>query len=445
MCSEKLRYHLLCPGCGSTYSDDGIRVDCDICSGEGRRAILEFLPDGTPSINKDTRGLMRYADFLPGCEGLLDFTNPVTTFQSRGFADKYGFKNLFLTVTGYLPQKNIYAPTCSFKELEAIAVLTRLLSYGVKKPLLLSSAGNTARAFAYYAAKLKYPVIAVVPANSRSFLWLPDQEDLFENAQRYFKAVFVEYPANYLNASRLAALIWERYKDALIVEGGYRNIGRTTGLGICALNFFETVGEMPSHYIQAVGSAGGVLAVLRSYGLLSKPDSRGIAYHLVQNAPYTVLTDAIENKSSFSLPEYFPFIDTVCSPMLTSADPAYDYPGGLRPAMDSGQRLYGYGVTNEEISRAKHEFWRLENIELLDPAAAAVAALAKNSDSGRISKNELIQLNITGCGESFQKTQSGYFYIPPTCSPVSQGYCYDSNKFSEWIDKEGDRLVYQWE
>jgi len=443
------KYKVTCPGCGESYKDDGLIVHCEKCLQAGKKAILAYTPINQPQINKDKKYLQRYQDFLPGDNPYPELPNAIKTIKSEKFAGKYGLKNLYLTLTGYLPREDIYSPTCSFKELEAICVLHRLKSHSVKKTILLSSAGNTARAFAYYAALFEHPIIMVVPASSRSFLWLPHEEGLFEKVARFVRLLFIDFPSNYRDASKLAALIGKRYGDDLFMENGFFNIGRNAGLGVCALNFFDTLGRFPENYVQAVGSGTGALAVLRTYKLLDAVAVKGLSCHLVQNAPYTPLVDAIEQQvEGFSLPVYEKYIDTACSPMLTSADPAYEYPGGLRNFIQNGQLIHGYCVTNEEIFRTQYEFWKLENIQLLLPAAAAVAALIKDSNRPDLNKESLIQLNLTGCGDIARQEHNGYFYVPayPACeSSVPQSLCWEMTKFEEWIDTFGDRLVKCWD
>jgi len=434
------KYYLSCPSCGAKYDDDGFRINCDACFVDKQKSILKFEPTVTPKIDKTARGLKRYLSFLPKMENSFEAPNFLETFPSTGFAEEYGFKRLYLTVTGYVPERNINSPTCSFKDLETFTVLQRRLSHNVRKPLLLSSAGNTARAFVYYAAHVEHPVIIVLPAASRNFLWLHCEDGLLERVKKYCKVIFVDQPANYRDASKLSRCIAEEIKGSSHEEGGYHNIGRTTGLGICALSFFDTVNDIPDHYVQAVGSGVGVLAALRNYAFLSGDRARDITYHLVQNIPYTPLVDAIERNKSFSVHEYISYIDTSCSPMLTSAEPAYDPSGGMRDAMKSGHHLCGHGATNNEILHAHHEFWRLEGIETTLPAAAAVAMLIKASRTGQIPKGDLIQLNITGCGESALKHDKGYFYVPASCTSATKECCQDRSQFLKWIDTVREEL-----
>lgn len=435
------KYSLRCPSCGTVYEEDGTRIGCEPCDSVHGKTILEFLPDYKPEIDTTQQSVRRYEGFLPGDWGMDEFPLSVKTIKSDGFAKKYGFTNLHFTLTGYAPKLSLESATCSFKELEAITVLHRLRSYGITKPLIVASAGNTARAFAYYATKFKARVIIVTPANCHGSLWLPDEDGLLEASQEYVKVVFLTHPANYKNASELSQRISAHFGDALQSEGGFLNIGRTMGLGMCALNFFDTVGKVPDHYVQAVGSGAGAIGAMRCYGLLSD-DANKVALHLVQNAPYTPLVDAIEAHAPLQVEPYLKYSDTACSPMLTSADPGYDYPGGLKSFMDKGQKISGEKVSSREIYQAQYEFWRLEGLHLLLPAAAAIAALIKDASVGRVDRDSLIQVNLTGVGDIQLQADKGYFHIPSALGEdVDMHVATNADSFDRWIKRCGPALM----
>lgn len=425
-------YTLECPRCHNRYFDDGVRLECDICKEHYQRGILKYIPAKQIDIDKSESGLSRYRDFLPG-KTYIDFQIPTTyTFKSSKFADRFGFKNLFFTCTGFSPHLRISARTASFKELEALCVLHRLQSFGQKKPLVLASAGNTARAFAYYAAKNRYPTIIVVPEVSRRFIWLPNTEEFYKNAQEFVRLIVLKQPAKYLHASMFAKKLLQKLNDRVLSEGGFFNVGRIAGLGCCALNFFDIIGRIPKHYVQAVGSGSGVLAAIRAYELLDQSQSREISYHLVQNAPYDPLIRAMNSSGRFQPNEHYEFIDTVCSPMLTSGDPAFDYAGGLLESKMSGVSMFGHSVTNSDIYNMHREMQMLEKIQIALPSAAAVAGLLKAKEKGALGPNDIIQVNITGCGETNSKSDEGFFYVNPCCASVPEQVSFGGRNFEEW-------------
>ena len=427
-------YTLKCPHCKAEYVDDGIRLDCDVCADAGRKVILEYCPERLPSINTTQCGLARYSEFMPGKYPITSKARLTGTFKSEYLAEKYGFENLYFTCTGMNADLGIDAVTASFKELEAIFVLHRLKSFDIKKPLVISSAGNTARAFAYYAAKYNHPVLLVVPHDSRRFLWIPNEKGLREQVGEYVRVVLIDEPGKYSHASMLAKNIISLLGDSVIAEGGYFNIGRNCGLGTCALDFYSQTGSLPDHYVQAVGSGVGVLAAMRAYALLDPDRSKSISYHLVQNSPYDPLVRAINDGQVFSPLEHYRFIDTVCSPMLTSADPAFNYPGGLADAMSGGIATYGYSVSNNEIFNMHYEMMQLENMQVLLPAAAALSGLLKAKESAKIDPKQTIQVNITGCGEIEAKSKLGFSYLnKSTEEPAPEHISFGGSFFEQWF------------
>ncbi|PJI41900.1 MAG: hypothetical protein CTR53_05440 [Ferrovibrio sp.] len=403
-----LHYQVRCPGCGAMTDDNGVMNSCSSgCSG---KTVPVFQPRGPVAIDRNATGFRRYAALLP-CSEVLDTPFPVSTFRATRLAETLGFDNLYLTLTGHFPKLGQTSPTCSFKELEAVAVFSRLRTHDCRRPVLLASAGNTARAFAYFGAKIGYPTVIAVPGNARASLWLPDEDGLAERVERFVRFVSVREPGNYLDASRLCAAVQAALGSAVINEGGFTNIGRTTGLGLCAASFVDAVGRVPDHYVQAVGSASGAVAALRTYELLMGASARPMSLHLIQNAPYTLLVDALEaRRVKVDATPYLDYIDSACSPMLTSADPAYAYPGGLKERLDDGWSIGGAAVTNSEIYSAQHLAWRTERLQLLLPAAAALAGLKQLVESGRIGRTETVQLNLTGGGEEQLKAECGYFH-----------------------------------
>lgn len=421
-------HSIVCPKCGQAQQDAVYGVHCVHCGKIGPR--IEY--SGTPVIRKSATGLDRYAEFLLG-DGVLDrVPNPVVTYQSRKFADKLGMNRLYITLTGYAPEHGAYSPTCSFKELEAIAVFRRLMQAKKRRVLILSSAGNTARAFCYWGAKFGWPVVIVVPVDSRQFIWLPHEPGLLDRVHRYVRVVSVGRPSSYRDAAVIHRHIADLLGTSVADEGGFGNPGRLAGLGIAALSFFDITGCAPDKYFQAVGSAAGAVAASRIYQQVNPEKAAAVEYFLMQNEPYTPLVDALNQElSSIDTENYQKYVDMVCAPMLTSADPLYAYPGGLKDDIRRGIRIHGVSVNNDEIYEAQYNFYREESLEVLLPAAAAIAGLSDMIKAGRVHQNDLIHLNVTGVGESRRKADSGYFFAPAMDAPVSA--IRNDGPFEDWF------------
>ena len=71
------------------------------------------------SPREDLEGLYRYAEWLPVKRTLKGSHRPVT-YKSEGLAGYLGLKNLYITFSGYFPERGADMETCSFKETESI-------------------------------------------------------------------------------------------------------------------------------------------------------------------------------------------------------------------------------------------------------------------------------------------------------------------------------------
>src|SRR5690606_12709723 len=92
-------------------------------------------------VKDDSWGLYKFADWLPVSRVLNGSSAPVT-YKSEALAKVLGLKNLWITFSGYWPEKGVNMQTASFKETEAYSVCGRMTS-NMKKILVVASAGNT--------------------------------------------------------------------------------------------------------------------------------------------------------------------------------------------------------------------------------------------------------------------------------------------------------------
>jgi cysteate synthase len=98
-------------------------------------------------------------------------------------------------------------------------------------------------------------------------------------------------------------------------------------------------------------------------------------------------------------------IEEMYTDILSNRNPPYTVVGGVYDALvDTGGDMYA--ITNDEAIEAKKLFESLEGIDILPPAAVAVAALIHASERG-LSKDRCVLLNVTGGGyERLQKEVS---------------------------------------
>ena len=195
------------------------------------------------TVRPELPGIFRYIDWLP-VHGTLPTRSRPVTFQSRELCRELGLPNLWVTFTGYYPERECFVPTGSFKELEALPTTVRLAENG-GGTLVVASAGNTGRAFVQMAAEFGTPVIIVVPESSANSLWTVTEPKLPEAVK------LITVRGDYTDAIAVANRITER--PGYVPEGGAKNVARRDGMGTVMLDAAVTIGRMPDHYFQRNG------------------------------------------------------------------------------------------------------------------------------------------------------------------------------------------------
>jgi cysteate synthase len=123
--------------------------------------------------------------------------------------------------------------------------------------------------------------------------------------------------------------------------------------------------------------------------------------HLVQNAPFALMSDAWAAGSRVLPPmnekEAKNRIHRLHSGVLSNRKPPYELTGGVFDALsDTDGRMYT--VTSEEALLAGWLFESLEGCDL-DPAAeVALAGLVRAVRQGVVTPSEVVLLNLTGGG-----------------------------------------------
>ncbi len=391
---ETEHYHLTCIHCGRTIADlpDRFPLTCD---GNHPAALLRAgYAARQLTIRARQPGLFRYGDWLP-VRRLLKRAGGPAVFHSRALGGHLGLSRLFIAFNGYWPEKGAFLETASFKELEALTVCARL-SERCANTLVVSSAGNTARAFLQVGSENGVPMMVVVPEFALPEMWLTVER------HPQVRLAVLKGRVDYLNAIQLGEHIARL--EGYFPEGGARNVARRDGMGTVLLAAVERIGEIPHHYVQAVGSGTGGIAVwemnLRLLGD-GRFGSRKAKLHFVQNSPFAPMVDAWARRSrelpALSEEESSGLVGRLHARVLSNRQPPYAVRGGVFDALaDTGGEMLA--VTNEEARRAGALFQRLEGCDL-DPAAeVGLAGLMRQVEGRRIGAAEIVLLNVTGGG-----------------------------------------------
>ena len=370
------------------------------------RAVYEnrrFTP------REDLDGLYRYADWLPVKRTLKGSCAPVT-YKSEALAAELGLSNLYITFSGWWPEKGARMSTCSFKETEAYSVCGRL-DPANERILVVASAGNTARAFAKVCSDNRIPLLISIPEDNMDALWFS------EPLNDCVKIIASPKGSDYFDAIALSDKVCA--DPAFMAEGGAKNAARRDGMGTTLLSAVEKTGRIPDAYFQAIGSGTGTIAVwennLRLIGD-GRWGSHKMRLYPSQNDPFTIMYDSWKQHSR-QLVEMTPdqarkAAADIDAKVLSNRKPPYSLAGGLFDAMeDAGGDMFK--VTNDQLRFWKKRFQELEGIDIHDAPAVAVASLAQAVREGAVKKDEMIMLNITGGGEELARSGQKVVYARP--------------------------------
>jgi len=336
---------------------------------------------------KDLPGIWRFFDWLPVKGIIPEASGGPITYRSMDLAKELGLKNLYVSFSGYWPERGALMQTCSFKDLEAPPTMQRLLESGDNPTLVVASAGNTARAFAQVASITGQPLVLFVPDNALHRMWITVERG---------PVTLVCVRGDYTDAISVAEKV--QSQKGYVPEGGARNIARRDGMGTVMLDAAFAIGRIPDHYFQAVGSGtGGISAWESSMRLIEDgrfgPAAKLPRLHLAQNIPNAPIYYAWTGKEP--LPQASVMFDDV----LFNRRPPYMIKGGVKDALDAtGGRVYG--ITDDMAAGAKRLFEDLEGIDILNAPGVAVAALIQALQTGSVNPDDIILLNVTGGGIS---------------------------------------------
>lgn len=346
-------------------------------------------------VKDEGLGLYRFMDWLP-VRRILEGSSAPVTYRSEGLASYLGLRNLYITFSGYWPERKAYMKSCSFKETEAYSVCGRL-DPDSGKILVVSSAGNTARAFAKVCSENGIPLLITIPEANMDSMWFE------EPLAPCVRIVATPEGTDYFDAIQLGNIICR--SDRFVEEGGARNVARRDGMGTTVLSAAMEIGRIPDAYFQAVGSGTGTIAAWEANLRLLEDGRFGnnrMKLYPAQNIPFTPMADSwekgirdivfeCEEKARRTALE-------IDAKVLSNRKPPYGIPGGLFDAMkDNGGRFFT--ATNGELAEACELFERTEGIDVNKAAGVATAALKKAIAAGEVTADTTVMLNITGGGE----------------------------------------------
>ncbi len=354
-------------------------------------------------------GIFRFLDWLP-VRRTLKGSGATVTYRSARLADALGLDNLYVAFSGWWPEKGALMETCTFKETEAYSVCGRL-GDDFDKVLVVSSAGNTARAFARVCSMNNIPLVLTVPYDCRSALWFKHP------VNPCVKLICTPEGSDYYDAIALGDKIAS--SPRFLAEGGAKNVARRDGMSTTVLSAAEVIGRIPDCYFQAIGSGTGTIAAweanLRLIGD-GRFGSHKMRLYPSQNIPFTPMHDAWKAGSRALLPmdddEARAKALQITAKVLSNRKPPYSIAGGLFDAIsDAGGDIEL--ADNNDIERCRALFADCEGVDISAEAAVALQGLINAVSAGKVSRKENVMLNVTGGGSELCRSKGEIFTLEP--------------------------------
>jgi cysteate synthase len=403
----KTKYKLQSLKTGNIFDDAGWTLDAP---GETDPTLVRAIYENKQlNVGAAEMGIYRFADWLPVSRILQGSSAPVT-YKSEGLAKELGLENLWITFSGWWPEKGARFKTGSFKETEAYSVCGRMTPE-MNKILVVASAGNTARAFAKVCSDNNIPLLLCIPEDNLDALWFDAP------INDCVKLICSKTGSDYFDAIHLSNIV--AGMEGFTAEGGAKNVARRDGMGTTMLSATTTIGQIPEYYFQAVGSGTGAIAAWEANLRLladGRFGNRKMKLMVSQNIPFVPIHDAWKAGSRAMLPLDDNLarrqVEEIDAKVLSNRKPPYPIFGGLFDAMnDAGGDILL--ATNEQARAAAKLFLETEGNDIHPAAAVATATLIEAVKNGTIEKDALVMLNITGGGEQKFKAENELFHLKP--------------------------------
>ena len=368
------------------------------------------------NLKDDSHGFYKFSDWLPISRQLANSSFPVT-YKSEKLAKVLDLENLYITFSGYWPEIGAKMDTCSFKETEAYSVCARLKPEQ-KGVIVVASAGNTSRAFAKVCSENNIPLLIVVPEDNLDALWFDTP------INNCVKLISTPTGSDYYDAIDLANKIC--LSEMFFEEGGAKNVARRDGMGTTVLSAATTIGHIPDYYFQAIGSGTGTIAAWEA-NLRLIGDGRYGNHKMTlipsQNIPFTPMYDAWKVSSRDLLPadedESRQKALLIAAKVLSNRRPPYSVPGGLFDALSDTKGDIEI-ADNGEMEKACTLFEQTEGIDIHPAAGIALSGMIKSINSGKVEREKILMLNITGGGEKRFRSENKLYYLKPDAIISSQ-------------------------
>ncbi len=396
---------LKCRECGREYPVEPIYV-CEFCFGP-LEAVYDYArikkAVSRKKIEKRDENLWRYKELLPidgePQAGLYSGFTPLV--KADNLAAALGVKNL------YIKDDTVAHPTFSFKDRVVAVALTKAKEFGFDT-VACASTGNLAHSVSAQGAK----------AGFNRFIFIPATLEPSKIASSLvFSPHLIAVDGNYDEVNRLCSEIANRYRWAFVninIRPFYAEGSKTIGFEIA-----EQLGWKAPDNVVVPCASGSLLTKIhkafkemKEVGLLKEANVRVFAAQALGCNP---IVTAIKNDTDVIRPVK---PDTVAK-SLAIGNPADGY-YAYKVVKDSGG--FGEDVTDEEIVEGIKLLAKTEGIFAETAGGVTVAVTKKLIEAGRIGKNDLTVICVTGNGLKTKEALEGNIGEPIHIAPNIQSF-----------------------
>ncbi len=382
---------LKCRECGREYPVEPIYV-CEFCFGP-----LEVAYDykgiareiNRKKIEKREKNLWRYRELLPiDGEPQVGLDSGFTPLVKAGnLAKVLGVDNL------YIKDDTVVHPTLSFKDRVVAIALTKAKEFGFDT-VACASTGNLAHSVSAHGAR----------AGFKRFIFIPASLEASKiTASLVYEPNLVAVDGNYDDVNRLCSEIANKYRWAFVninIRPFYAEGSKTLG--------FEVVEQLgwkaPDNVVVPCASGSLLTKVWKSFkefrevGIIKELNTKVFAAQATGCSP---ITAAIKQGIDVIRPVK---PDTIAK-SLAIGNPADGYYAS-QVVKDTGG--YGEDVSDQEIIDGIRLLARTEGIFAETAGGVTLASAKKLIEAGRIKRDEVTVICITGNGLKTQEALQGH-------------------------------------
>ncbi|MBU4321126.1 MAG: threonine synthase [Nitrospinae bacterium] len=398
---------LKCRECGREYPVDPIYV-CEFCFGPlevvyDYKKIKKVLTK--KNIKSREENLWRYKELLPidGEPQVGLDTGFTPLIKADNLAKELGVSEL------YVKDDTVVHPTLSFKDRVVAVALTKAKEFGFDT-VACASTGNLAHSVSAHGAKAGFKRFVFIPANLEASKIV---------ASLVYEPNLVAVDGNYDEVNRLCSEIANKYKWAFVninIRPFYAEGSKTQG--------FEIIEQLdwkaPDNVVVPCASGSLLTKVWKSFkefkkiGILKKLDTKVFAAQATGCSP---IVAAIKQGTDIIRPVK---PDTVAK-SLAIGNPADGF-YACQVVKETGG--YGEDVSDKEIIDGIKLLAKTEGIFAETAGGVTVACTKKLIESGKIGRDEITVICITGNGLKTQEALTGQttevHYIKPNLAAFEE-------------------------